>query len=128
MQHFVSAMLLVVATIHLLPVVGLTGAKRLESLYGVAIEDPNLLILMRHRAALFGLVGGLMVLAAFSHSYQNIAFAAGFVSVLSFMWLAWPIGESNAQVQRVFTADIIALVCLVTGCLARMYMHFRSNT
>ena len=85
MRHFVSAMLLVVAAIHLLPAVGLEGAQRLESLYGVAIQDPNLVILMRHRAALFGLVGGLMVLAAFSPSYQNIAFAAGFISVLSCM-------------------------------------------
>ena len=44
---------------------------------------------MRHRAVLLGLVGGLTSLAAFLPQFQNIAFAAGFISVLSYMWLVW---------------------------------------
>ena len=84
MRHTVSVMLLVVAVIHLLPMVGVLGAARLAALYGVALEDPNLVILMRHRAVLFGLLGALMALAAFRPSLQLLALAVGGVSVLSF--------------------------------------------
>lgn len=45
-------MLLIVALIHLLPVIGVIGAERLESLYGVTIEETNMTILMRNRAVL----------------------------------------------------------------------------
>ena len=42
---------------------------------------------------------------------------AGFVSVLSFLALAWGAGV-NAQVGRVVTADWVALAALVVGALA----------
>ncbi len=60
------------------------------------------MILMRHRAVLLGLVGGLTSLAAFLPQYQNIAFAAGFISVLSYIWLMMSVGGANPQLQRVF--------------------------
>ena len=126
-QYFVSATLIIVAIIHLLPVVGVFGADRLESLYGVAIEDPSLLVLMRHRAVLFGLVGGLIMVAAFLPRYQPIAFVGGFVSVLTFLVLVWMIGDTNEQIRRVVVADIVALVCLVIGSLAYAGLHFQGE-
>ena len=56
MRYLVSAMLLVVAVIHLLPLAGLQGPSRLTALYGIAFDEPNLAILMPHRAVLFGLL------------------------------------------------------------------------
>jgi len=41
MRYIVSAMLFVVGIIHLLPVVGVLGADRLEALYGVNVNEPN---------------------------------------------------------------------------------------
>ena len=70
---------------------------------------------MRHRAVLFGLLGVFMVLAAFRAELQVIAFVAGFVSVLSFLYLAWSVGGYNVQVGRVFVADLVALACLIVG-------------
>ncbi len=118
MRHLVSAMLLVVAAIHLIPVLGVLGAQRLSGLYGIALSDANLLILMRHRAVLFGLLGLFLALSAFRPSLQPLAFAAGFVSVVSFLWLAWSVGGYNAAIGRVFVADVLALVCLVVGLAA----------
>jgi hypothetical protein len=111
-------MLIVVAVIHLLPLSGVLGPARLAALYGIAFDEPNLQILMRHRAVLFGLLGAFLLLAAFQPSLQLIALVAGFVSVVSFLWLAWSVGGYNAQVGRVFIADIVALVCLVVGAVA----------
>lgn len=123
MQYLVSAMLVVVAVIHLLPVSGVLGSERLTALYGLSFNDPNLAILMRHRAVLFGLLGAFLLVAAFQPPLQTIAFIAGFVSVISFLWLAWSVGDYNAQVRRVFAADVVALICLVIGVAAHVYVQ-----
>jgi hypothetical protein len=121
-RYLVSAMLLVVAVIHLIPLQGVLGSERLVSLYGpLPFEDSNLAILMRHRAVLLGALGLLLVLAAFQPAIQTVAFAAAFISVVSYMWLAWLIGGHNAQLARVFAADVVALVCLFIGAAARAY-------
>ena len=119
MTYFVSAMLIVVGVIHLLPLSGVLGSDRLAALYGISFSEPNLAILMRHRAVLFGLLGLFLIAAAFQPNLQIAAFIAGFVSVTSYLLLAWSVGGYNAQLARVFTADIVALVCLVMGAIAR---------
>jgi hypothetical protein len=97
------------------------GGEWLAALYGLSFNDPNLAILMRHRAVLFGLLGLFLLFAAFRPQFQVIAFIAGFVSVVSFLWLAWSMGGYNAQIARVITADIVALACLIIGIVAYLY-------
>ena len=121
MRILISVTLIVVGVIHLLPLSGVLGNRQLGALYGLSFADPNLSILMRHRAVLFGLLGLFFLLAAFQPQYQRVAFVAGFISVLSFLWLALSVGGYNAQVARVFRADIIALVCLIIGVVVYIY-------
>ena len=121
MRHVVAAMFVIVGVIHLLPLSGVLGGERLAMLYGVSFSDPNLVILMRHRAVLFGLLGLFFFFAAFRRSMQPAAFIASFVSVLSFLFLARSVGGYNAQIGRVFAADIVALVCLLIAVAA--YAH-----
>jgi hypothetical protein len=54
-------------------------------------------------------------LAAFRPPLQAAAFVAGFVRVVSFLWLAFSAGGYNAEIGRVFVVDIVALLCLVIG-------------
>ena len=115
MKYTISFMLSVVGIIHLLPLSGLLGANRLASLYGVVLDDLNLVILMRHRAVLFGLLGVFLIVAAFRSEFQVAAFVAGFVSVVSFLILAGTAGEYNASIRSVLIADLVALLCLVVG-------------
>lgn len=122
MKHLVSAMLVVVAIIHLLPLSGVVSSDRLTALYGLNFSEPNLAILMRHRAVLFGILGVFLLFAAFHPPLQLAAFIVGFVSVISFLWLAWSVGDYNGQVARVFAADIVALLCLITGAVAHVAM------
>ena len=115
MRYLVSASLLVAGIVHLLPLSGAMGTERLAVLYGLDFSEPNLALLMRHRAVLFGLLGAFLVFAAFKPSLQAVAFIAAFVSVLSFLLLAWSSGGYNALVGRVVIADVVALVALVIG-------------
>jgi len=123
MKYLVSAMLIVVGVIHLLPLSGILGSERLASLYGLSFNEPNIEILMRHRAVLFGLLGAFMVFAAFKPAFQTAAFIGGFISVVSFLYLAWSVGGYNAQLGRVFIADVVALGCLVTGGLVHAFLQ-----
>ena len=102
----------VVALIHLLPVIGVLGRARLEDLYAVPISGPNLEILMRHRAVLFGGLGVLLVWAIFDPALRSAALVCGLISVVSFLALALKVGHSNAALRRVVIADIIALIAL----------------
>ena len=120
MRHVVATTFVIVGVIHLLPLSGVLGGERLAVLYGVSFSDPNLVILMRHRAVLFGLLGLFFFFAAFRRSMQPAAFIAGFVSVLSScFWHGRR--RHNAQIGRVFAADIVALVCLLIAVAAYAY-------
>ncbi len=122
MRALISCLFIVLAIIHFLPLVGVMGGERLSGLYGLRFDDPNLQILMRHRAVLFGLLGGLFIFAAFQRAYQPLAFVAGFASVLSYLTIALMVGGYNAALGRVFTADVIAL-----GCLVLAFVLFRQS-
>ena len=117
MRYLVSAMLLIVGILHLLPVSGVLGAGHLTALYGLPFSEPNLEILMRHRAVLFGLLGCFLIFAAFKPAFRTLALIAGATSVLSFLALAASVGGYNALVARVFAADLVALSCLIVAAV-----------
>ena len=125
MRYIVSVALILVAIIHLLPLAGVLGSERLASMYGVTVDDPDMLILMRHRAVLFGILGAFLAVAACVPAMQAGAFAAGFISVISFLGLAWSTGGYNANIGKVVTADVAALAFLVVGLTAHLYLRHR---
>lgn len=118
MKHLIALCLILVGIIHLLPLSGVLGGERLAALYALDITDPNLDILLRHRAVLFGLLGGFLIGSAYKPGLRMPAFAAGFISVLSFLWIAWATGDYNEAIARVVAADIVALVLLMIGLAA----------
>ena len=118
MRFILPIMLLVVGVIHILPLSGVLSAVRLFDLYGISFDDPNLEILMRHRAVLFGLLGIFLICSIFIPNFQLAALIAGFVSVISFLYLSYSIGGYNDQVSRIVMADKVALVCLFIGSIS----------
>lgn len=127
-RYLVPAMLILVGLIHLLPLSGVLGSERLASLYGVTFNEPSVAILMRHRAVLFGLLGVFLILAAFRPMFRTIAFIAGLISVVSFLWIALAAESYNDQVGRVVTVDVVALICLVVGFGTHVYARNRVVT
>jgi hypothetical protein len=114
-QKTVSFLLAVVAVIHLLPLTGALGPQRLQALYGLAFDEPNLLILMQHRAVLFGLLGTLLLWAGFKPALVPLALGAGLVSVLSFLGFALASPGYNTLLARVVLADWLALALLLVA-------------
>jgi len=123
MNKVVPAILVVVAVIHALPITGVLGAGKLSQLYGINIDDPNLVLLLRHRAVLFGLLSAFLAYAAVRPDLQGIALVAGLVSVVSFLLLAPPTGSLTPGIVTVVRADWVALVLLLAGAAVHVTAH-----
>jgi len=114
-ERMITGLMLVVALIHFLPISGFFGPEQIASLYGINVTDSNLEILMRHRAMLFGILGGFFAYAAFKPAIQPVAFLAAFISVASFFFLSISVGEFNDAIRRIVIADIVASVSLLSA-------------
>ena len=114
-----AVLLLIPGIIHLLPLSGVLGSQRLMALYGIEITDPNLLIMMQHRAVLFGVLGLFLIISVFRSELQRPAIIAGLISTLSFIAIALWVGGYNELIQRVIVADVIAIACLL-GAVAML--------
>ncbi len=125
MRYVVAIGLVIAGIIHLLPLAGVLGVAQLQALYGVAMDDSSLVLLLRHRAVLFGILGLLLIAATFVRSLQPVAFAAGLVSVVSFLALAWMQAPYNERIARVVVADWTALVALVAAIAAYAWLRRR---
>lgn len=120
-NRITMACLTLAGIIHLLPIAGVLGGGRLTRLYGVAVDDPNLRILLQHRAVLFGLLGALLIAAAVRPELRAVALIGGLVSTVTFLVIAWGVGGYNPQVGRVVTADIVAVALLLVAAGSHWY-------
>ncbi len=101
------------------PVIGVLSADTLRNLYGVIILDNDLLILMRHRAILFGILGIFMVISAFRPYLQPFAIVVGLISMMAFIGLALGTGELGEPIQKVMIADLIGSLGLIAVIFLR---------
>ncbi|MGB7406441.1 MAG: hypothetical protein WA906_12180 [Pacificimonas sp.] len=121
----VTALLFViVGIVNLLPVTGMLGTERMASAYRVSIDTPDLAILMKHRAMLFAIVGGLLIASAFRPELRTVATMVGLVSMLGFAVIYFSEG-GNSALARIAWIDIIASLALV---LAYSLHLFRDRT
>jgi hypothetical protein len=112
--------LVIAGIINLLPTIGVAGASWLRSLYGFEIANPDLEILLRHRAVLFGLVGVLLLAAALRPGLRNVAMLVAGASMASFIVIAVLVGGYGPAITKIVIADIIGLLALVPVALARL--------
>ena len=119
-RRLVAAALLATGLIHLIPSIGLLGATVLERLYGVEVTDPVTVLLLRHRAVLFGLLGLGLVVAAFRQHWQRVGLVAGLASTVSFIALALAAPSQTPQITRVVLFDAVAVVLLLAALVLRV--------
>jgi hypothetical protein len=121
MRPLWTALVLVAAAINLAPVTGAFAPERMAALYGVDLGDPNLQVLMRHRAVLFGLVGGLLAVAAFHPPLRTVGYVVGFASMLSFLLIAWLVGGYGAGIRRVALLDAVGIAALAGAAVVHVF-------
>lgn len=117
MQIAIAALLLLAGAINLAPVMGVFGAERLRALYRIEVANAELAILLRHRALLFGVVGGLLVAAAFRSELRVAAIATGLASMLGFIAIARLEGGARGPLARVAAADWLGSAALALAAL-----------
>ena len=86
------------------------------------MTNDDLIILMRHRAVLFGMLGVFIIYSAFRESLQTLACVAGLISMISFIILAYASGEFGQALNKVIIADVIGSMAL----LLVLFIRFRS--
>lgn len=119
MKKFVTGALLIAGVINLYPVVGVISVDQLQKLYGVPLDNSDLIILMRHRAILFGLLGTFLIYSAFRSSVQTLACIAGLVSMISFIALANASGQFGEALNKAIVADVVGSLALVAVLVIR---------
>lgn len=115
MRFVVIALFLATGIVNLLPVIGVASDAQLTRLYRVDAFDADVALLLRHRAVLFGIVGGLLCAAAFVPALRGAATLAGLASMVSFCVLVLLLEPTNASLIRIAWIDVVASVALLAA-------------
>jgi hypothetical protein len=112
MSKVISICLVIVAVINLLPLVGVLSAEKLERAYSITLANNDLVILMRHRALLFGVLGVFILYSASYPVYQNAAMIMAAISMLGYVILVYSVGGYNQSLYKVLLVDFVGLAVL----------------
>jgi hypothetical protein len=119
MELFFRITLIVSAVINLIPFILVFFPDKIGKSYGIELPNINYELLMRHRAMLFGIVGGFLLFSGITRNYYLAATAIGLISMISFMILYWTIdGEFAPELKKVYLVDCFASILLFFGFVA----------
>ncbi|MFN7793194.1 MAG: hypothetical protein ACK5NM_11660 [Cyclobacteriaceae bacterium] len=110
--------LFIAGLINLLPALLAFLPDKISNSYGIDIPNSNYELLLRHRAILFGIIGGLMIFSAIVKKHYEISTIAGLISMLSFILLYFLIDKGiNSELKKVMMIDIVATAILCIGLI-----------
>ena len=116
MENIYRIALFLAGMINLLPAFLAFIPDRISKSYGIELPNENYELLLRHRAILFGIIGGLMIYSAILKKYYEIATTVGLISMGSFIILFILIDKDfNSELKKVMMVDIVATVILCIG-------------
>jgi hypothetical protein len=121
MEALFRVVLFLGGLIHLLPFSLAFLPQRIGSAYGVEVTGPDMMLLLRHRAVLFGIVGAVMLYSSLKKRYYVPATFAGLASMLSFILLYGIIGRVNESLRSVMWVDVAASVALASSAAVFLF-------
>lgn len=116
-----SILLFVVGVINFLPVLGVASADRLAAAYGIDLFGNDLIILLRHRALLFGVLGGFIIYSVFFPVYRPPAMVMAAIAMIGYVLLMFAVGNYNAELYRVMLVDYVGIACLVVAAAIHLF-------
>ena len=116
METIFRICLFIAGAINFLPSLLAFLPNKISQSYGIDIPDANYELLLRHRAVLFGIIGGLMIYSALSKKYYDLSFIIGLISMVSFLILfKLANGPINPELVKVMRIDMAGIVILLLG-------------
>jgi len=108
--------LFITGIINIVPSILAFIPSKISNSYGIQVPDPNYELLLRHRAVLLGIIGGVLIYSAITKKYYSVAVCTGLISMVSFIILYKLVnGEINPELGKVMKMDVIAIVILLIG-------------
>jgi hypothetical protein len=118
MESIFRITLFIAGLINLLPSLLAFLPEKIAKSYGIDIPNSNYELLLRHRAVLFGIIGGLMIYSAIAKKHYEIATTAGLISMTSFIILYFLIDKGiNSELKKVMIIDVVATAILCIGLI-----------
>lgn len=116
----ITLCLIVVGLINFVPVFAGLSAHKIESAYSITLANPDMAILMRHRALLFGILGGFILYAAFVPQFQVAAMLMAGVSMLGYAYLTFTTDVYNEALGKVLMFDLIGVFFLAVAVVLKV--------
>ena len=125
MPKVISVLLLITGLINFLPVIGVLSSDQINGLYGLEIDNRDLMILLRHRALLFGIIGGFVIYPAFKRHYQLASILMMLVSMLGFLFILHIEGSSNYALAKIALIDVIGIVLALIALMLKLFLSLK---
>ncbi len=119
MSKLTAVFLILVGRINFIPVLGIFSQQNIENAYSIKLASDDLAILMKHRALLFGIIGGFVLYSVFVPSYQTAAMVLVGISMIGFVVLVLQVGEYNQSIFKILIADLVGIVFLLLAVISR---------
>lgn len=122
MKKVYLCLLFIVGAINFVPVLAVVSLEQINHSYGLSVTDNNLAILLRHRALLFGVLGGFVLFSVFKPQYQVVAMVLAMISMLGYLIVFYLVGDVNAQLLAIAKVDIVGVVLLFIAALIKLFI------
>ena len=119
MTKLITVCLAIVGLINFVPVLAVISVQKLEEAYSISFVSNDLIILMRHRALLFGVLGGFILYSAFVPAYQGPAMLMAAISMIGYAALMYSVGGYNDSLYKVLIIDYIGIVFLAVAVVIK---------
>ena len=96
--------------------------EKISKSYGIQVLDMNYELLLRHRAVLFGIIGGILIFSSLTKKYYDLSTMVGLVSMVSFIILYFLIGNINMELKKIMLIDVVASLTLFVGALLYFFI------
>lgn len=119
-DHLADALLVLVGVVNLVPGVAATlSLERTAAAYGIAVDGPDLAVVLRHRGVLLAIVGLALIAVPWWPEIRTAAIIAGVISMASYVAIVLAKPGVGQPLRKVMWVDVGALGLVLVAVLLR---------